>query len=136
MHRYKSAKMAKWLFLCQIAIFVLLTQSINFISNDFLLSILRDILHNLAKRVSQALFSAVHVLIQEDELSISTFPHRISKILFVLDSWGHCVRLRCGIGECSFFCCYIIRKKHSVDCFEFCQDYTDFVVFLKATQLF
>ena len=34
---------------------------------------------------------------------ISSFPHRISKILFVLGSWDDFGSLWCRIGECSFF---------------------------------
>ena len=45
-----------------------------FWSNDFLLSVLRDLIHNFAQKVSLALSRAFYVLIQEDELNYFKFP--------------------------------------------------------------
>ena len=41
---------------------------------------------------------------------ISSFPHRISKILFVLGSWYHFGSMGYRFGECPFFCCLTIWK--------------------------
>ena len=63
--------------------------------NDFLLSVMKDLLHTFPQNVSQALSRAVHVLLQEDKLNYFEFPS--------LCSWDDFRSLECRIGEGPFF---------------------------------
>ena len=45
-----------------------------FLPNDFSLSVMKDLLHTFAQKVSLAPSRAVHVLIREDKLNYFKFP--------------------------------------------------------------
>jgi len=44
------------------------------LSNDFSLSVIKDLFYTFTKKVSQVLSMAVHVLIKEDKLNYFKFP--------------------------------------------------------------
>ena len=70
----------------------------------FFLSIMRDILHTLAKKYLRLCSGQSVYLFKRINWIISSFPHRISKILFGLGSWDAFGSLGCTrIVECSFF---------------------------------
>ena len=78
MHRDKSAKMAKWLFFCQIAILALFSLCIDF-KIFFCQMTSRWILWKtyymiFPKKMSLDLSRPVHVLIWEDKLNYFKFP--------------------------------------------------------------
>ena len=116
MHREKSAKMAKWLFFCQIAILALFSLCINFkifFSQMTCHWVLWKTYYTLfLKKCLWPCPGPSMYLSERINWIISSFPHRISKILFVLGSWDHFGSLGCGIGECPFFCCLTTWKKH------------------------
>ena len=78
MHREKSAKMAIWQKNSHFAILALFSLCIDFknffLPNDFLLIIIKDLLHNFSQKVYLALSRPVHVLIWEDKLNYFKFP--------------------------------------------------------------
>jgi len=107
MHREKSAKMAKWLFFCQIAILALFSLCIDFkiffcqmtscwvIWKTYYTLLLKMCLRP-CPGPSMYLFERINWI-------ISSFPHRISEILFVLGSWDHFGRLETRNGMGAFF---------------------------------
>ena len=116
MLRDKSAKMAKWLFFCQIAILALLSLCIDF-KNSFCQMTSFWVLWKtyfwlLLKTCLWPCPGLSMYLSDRINWIISSFPHRISKILLILGSWDDFRSLRCRIGECSFFCCLTTWKKH------------------------
>ena len=116
MHREKSAKMAKWLFFCQIAILALLSLCINF-KNSFcqmtsLWLLWKTYYWILLKMCLWPCPEPSMYLSERINWIILSFPHRISKILFVMGSWDHFGSLGCGIGECPFFCSYPPEKNN------------------------
>ena len=107
MHRDKSAKMAKWLFFCQIAILALLSLCIDF-KNSFCQMTSFWVLWKtyywlLLKKCLWPCPGPSMYLSERINWIISSFPHRISKILFVLGSWDDFECLGCRIGTGYFF---------------------------------
>ena len=107
MHREKSAKMAKWLFFCQIAILALFSLCINF-KNFFSQMTCHWVLWKtyytlFLKKCLWPCPGPSMYLSERINWIISSFPHRISKILFVLGSWDDFEGLGCRIGTGYFF---------------------------------
>ena len=76
MHKDKSAKMANWLFFAKLPLWHFCPcASISnfFLQNDFWLSVMKELLHIFAEKVSQALSRPVHVLVLEDKLNYFKF---------------------------------------------------------------
>ena len=74
-----------------------------FLQNDFWLSIMKELFHIFAEKVSQALSRPVHVLTWEDKLNHFKFPTVDFKNSFFFVIWDHFGSLGCRIGECPFF---------------------------------
>ena len=73
--RNKITKMANFLPNCHFGTFVPVYRFKNFfLQNDFWLSVMKELLHTFAEKVSQALSRPVHVLISEDKLNYFKFP--------------------------------------------------------------
>ena len=100
--------MPKWLFGKKIAILPFwhfcpcASISKFFWQNDFSLTDMKDLLHSFVKKCLRPCPGLSMHLSERINWNISSFPHRISKILFVLGSWDHFGSLGCRIGECPF----------------------------------
>ena len=116
MHREKSAKMAKWLFFCQIAILALLSLCMDFkiffgqMTSGWVLW--KTYYKFLLKKYLRSCPGPSMSLSGRINWIISSFPHRISKILFVLGSWDDSRSLGYRIGTGPFFCYYTIWQWH------------------------
>ena len=106
MHREKSAKMAIWQKNSHFAILALFSLCIDF-KNSFC----QNTSYWLLWKTYYSLFLKKYLwpcpgpsmyLSERINWIISSFPHWISKILFVLGSWDHFFSLGCRIGECPF----------------------------------
>ena len=107
MHREKSAKMAIWQKNSHFAILALFSLCINF-KNSFC----QMTSYWLLWKTYYSLFLKKYLwpcpgpsmyLSERINWIISSFPHRISKILFVLGSWDDFECLGCRIGTGYFF---------------------------------
>ena len=107
MHREKSAKMAIWQKNSHFAILALFSLCINF-KNSFC----QMTSYWLLWKTYYSLFLKKYLwpcpgpsmyLSERINWIISSFPHRISKILFVLGSWDDFGSLGCRIRKCPFF---------------------------------
>ena len=113
MHWKKSAKMAIF---CQIAILALFSLCIN-----FKISFCQMTSHWVLWKTYYTLFLKKCLwpcpgpsMYSSERINwiILSFPHRISKILFVLGSWDDSWSLGYRIGTGPFFCYYTIWKWH------------------------
>ena len=107
MHRDKSAKRAIWQKNSHFAILALLSLCIKF-KNSFCQMTSLWILWKtyyilLFKKCLWLCLGLSMYLSERTNWIISSFPHRISKILFVLGSWDDFGSLWCRIGEGPFF---------------------------------
>ena len=109
MYREKSAKMAIWQKNSHFAILALFSLCINF-KNSFCQMTSYWLLWKtyyslLLKNYLWPCPGPSMYLSERMNWIISSFPFRISKILFVLDSWGDFGRLEIRIGTGAFFWC-------------------------------